>query len=135
VLASKYANSSRGQLKALVTKAIDEEADPIEFVNERLDDWEVKRPDKVGEQESNGGVYGLSLFLWFAVGMYAQWTTVGKSCPFCVQLDGKRVFQGSYFLNAGDSLAGDDHNLTMSGNIMHPPLHQGCDCVLIPIGG
>jgi len=62
-----------------------------------------------------------------------EWRTLGENCPLCDQLDGK-VTSG-HFLNQDDTVDPDDGEtapLRVNTSISHAPLHEGCDCMVVP---
>ncbi len=132
----RYSRYSRNQLKALIEEAIENGEEPLEKIEERLNEWEERRPGKVAKEESIKGAGAFSKFV-FAVGGVTQliWVTMGSDpCPYCQELNGKVVGIEQNFLGAGDSLDPDnaDKPMQVSGNIGHPPLHEGCECGISP---
>ena len=65
-----------------------------------------------------------------------------KVCPFCNELDGTVVSTSSYFVQANTKFPAQKLNAkgeevtvylqTPAWNIMHPPLHANCRCVILP---
>jgi hypothetical protein len=69
-----------------------------------------------------------------------EWLTADDDlrCPFCAEMNGKRIETGKAFFSAGDELSADDLTLKIPGgargfNVTHPPLHPNCRCTIIPI--
>ena len=67
-----------------------------------------------------------------------EWLTADDDlrCPFCADMNGKRVETKEAFLSAGDSLTVPGAGtLKIPGtfDIRHPPAHPNCRCTLIPI--
>jgi SPP1 gp7 family putative phage head morphogenesis protein len=71
-----------------------------------------------------------------------EWLTAQDdlACPFCADMNGKRVETNDKFFQAGDNFPSEGAGgepLTMkvwSGwDIKHPPLHPNCRCTLIPV--
>ena len=71
-----------------------------------------------------------------------EWLTADDDlrCPFCAEMNGKRVETGAPFFQSGDTFAfeGSPGALKIpSGDkgfdVRHPPLHPNCRCTLIPI--
>jgi SPP1 gp7 family putative phage head morphogenesis protein len=57
-----------------------------------------------------------------------------KVCPWCSQMDGKRIELREKFFGVGDILKVDDFELAFDySEITAPPLHPNCRCDLIPI--
>jgi HK97 family phage portal protein len=131
-LAIKHSRYSRNQIKALVEEALNDDNDMFETVNQRLDEWEEKRPDKIATRESTKGNGAFTKFVYGAAGITTiRWVTLGDDpCPYCQEMNGKVVGIEQSFLSKEDSLEVDDRDepLDPDGNIGHPPLHGGCEC-------
>lgn len=129
-----YVASSRNQIEAVITDAIDDGADVGDAIEERLDGWEESRPGKMALQQSFEVGNALAVA---AYGLYAvtrlKWAASGKSCNYCLRLNGSTVAIESYFVNKGDSVNGgpDDPPLKVRRNTRHGPIHGGCDCVVV----
>lgn len=129
-----YVASSRNQIEAVITDAIDDGADVGDAIEERLDGWEESRPGKMALQQSFEVGNALAVA---AYGLYAvtrlKWAASGKSCNYCLRLNGSTVAIESYFVNKGDSINGgpDDEPLLVRRNTRHGPIHGGCDCVVV----
>jgi len=130
----RYVNTSRNQLKQVARRAEAEGSDPVEAVEERLDEWDQKRPAQIADREIVDGENGLAQFVFFSNGFRSRWVAVGSSCPYCSALDGKIVGRGGAFLEAGSAFepAGALNGpLSPSIAIKHPQAHRGCDCSII----
>ena len=75
---------------------------------------------------------------YFAMVVYAankikaRWVTTGSSsCPICKRMDGKVVSAGKPFLRKNDQIKDGDLVFHSSHEKKRPPLHTGCDCVII----
>lgn len=67
---------------------------------------------------------GILSMMWIASG--------AETCPYCAALDGMTVSTQSNFLPAGNELKpGDENAFVSDSNIGHPPLHNGCDCMIV----
>ena len=67
--------------------------------------------------------------IWLAGGvLYMTWRNVGRGCPICQQMEGRRRRVSSTFVDPGESIG----SLSVSRRIATPPLHKGCDCIIIP---
>jgi HK97 family phage portal protein len=133
--AARYAGSSRGQLLALVRDTPLEEVGAA--IDERLDEWEERRPNKVAMNETIRQSNAVARFVFAAAGITKLiWRNTGsKTCEFCEGLNGKVVGIEQPFLSAGDNLEGVDgkgNRLSISGPKMHPPIHAGCQCTIEP---
>jgi len=137
-LTVRHTNSSRGQIEDVVATAMDEEEDVIAALDERMDEWEERRPRKVAANESVQAsnafartafaAYGVTKLRWAAIG--------GDTCEFCQEMDGKVVGIEQNFLDRDDELDAEgregNENINVFRPISHPPLHQFCVCQIIP---
>lgn len=70
-----------------------------------------------------------------------EWLTANDDlrCPFCAEMNGKRIETGDAFFGAGDSLVIPEVGSmkiptgARGFDIRHPPLHPNCRCALVPI--
>lgn len=70
-----------------------------------------------------------------------EWLTAEDDlrCPFCAEMNGKRIETGDAFFSAGDSLViADVGSMKIPAgargfDIRHPPLHPNCRCALVPL--
>ena len=69
-----------------------------------------------------------------------MWYTVRdeKVCPFCGVLHGKIIYIGAGFVSAGERVQAEVDNISFSmqmpsWDITHPPLHNRCRCILLPV--
>jgi len=131
-LARREVNSSIGQIRAL-TKEV-----PVEdlgaAITTRADEWLETRADKVAQNEVVRVANGAARDLWQAVGVRGYvWHANPDACPLCKELHGKRIGATDYFLNPGESISvGEKTALVAEHHIAGPPLHQGCQCSLLP---
>ena len=127
-LGERHAGSSRGQLRDLM--AVDQPADAIE---KRLEEWEQTRADKITSREVVQAGNGFALFAMTAAGIQVlRWVAFGENCPLCTMMNGRTVGIQTPFLSAGDSVdpGGGTSPLRVDSAVGHPPLHQGCDCLI-----
>jgi HK97 family phage portal protein len=120
----RHIESSEGQLIALLEGELEE-------LENRVEEWREKRPDKIALNETNrmsNAVYG---YIAFGAGMALIWRIRGaRTCPYCKELDGRRISSGQTFVSDGDELnpKGGTGPMKIRGMKKHPPLHQACDC-------
>lgn len=140
----RHIGSSLAQLKKILREL---ELDGVlEAIETRLDEWAATRPEKIARNETVRMSNFIGLRTWQGEGVTKKvWRTVGKSCPYCEKLDGKVVEIEKNFLDAGDAIHAqyDVKNedgttekkwgtLSIKTNMAHPPVHQGCDCIVVP---
>lgn len=132
---ARYIGSSQAQLKALMrdseAELTGEIADELE---ERLDEWEEKRPDKIAMRETVQASNALAKTFYIFAGVASlRWVTMGsKTCSLCEELDGEVVGIEKYFIERDESLEGEDGNeITVQKPCGHAPLHDGCQCQIV----
>ncbi len=120
IFAREYAQSSWAQLKSVARVAEQEGNDPVAVIEERLIEWEEKRPGKIGMDETVKCGNILAKAVIVAVGVASLvWVATGSDpCPICRELDGKVVGKEGKF-SAGGLATGT------------PPIHEGCECQII----
>ncbi len=69
-----------------------------------------------------------------------EWLTADDDlrCPFCAEMNGKRVETQDAFFSSGDKFQVGEGVLKIPGgvkgfDVRHPPLHPNCRCTLIPV--
>ncbi|MGE3487921.1 MAG: phage portal protein [Nitrospira sp.] len=132
--AAGYVASSQNQILALMADAESEGNDVGDILEQRLDEWEEKKPGKTALRQAFEAMNALSVAQYGIFGiLYLRWAARGKSCPYCRRLDGRVVGIKEYFVQSGDSIAGEDGDppLTVRGKKRYGPLHRGCDCVVV----
>jgi hypothetical protein len=128
----RWAASSRHQLEALVETFDEEEVEGA--LRTRLEEWKEKRADKTATNESVRSGEAFVRTAYIALGIqYLRWVTVGQNCPMCDSLSGKVVGRTESFVEKGATVnTGDVAPLTTRSNILNPPLHNGCTCLVLP---
>ena len=131
-MARGYAASSRRQLQAL----LDESEAPAEAVQQRIDEWRDKRPDKEADRHVVEAGSAFAKAAYAAAGVISlRWVTVGDNCPLCRSMNGRTVGIQEPFVAAGESVVPEGAApLTARRMISHPPLHAGCDCAIVSGG-
>jgi HK97 family phage portal protein len=134
-----YIKSNINQLLALLQET---ETDELKAVLlQRLEEWEKgsdTRPAKSeswAEDEVVKTDNAVSRFCWAAAGVISLiWRTQGRdTCPFCKQMNGKKVGIKEPFIEKDSFLEADDGSgLKIRGIKNHPPIHKGCKCIIIP---
>jgi len=125
---------TRGEMERALLKASGGDSDPLTIVEERLDHMRDVRAGKVAEKESVGLNNGTARHLYIAAGVVSlRWMTFGDSCPYCQHMNGRRVGIQDLFIAAGSTLHPDgaDAPFVPSFNVRYPPLHKGCDCMVV----
>jgi len=131
----RYTRSSSGQLTKLIKDSeSDPNADVEAAINERLQQWDERRAGKVAMNEPHQLANAVTKLVWAAAGIrYLVWRTGGKdNCPYCRELNGKRVGIEQVFEGKGESIGVDGKVFVSRAPRAHPPLHLGCQCSITP---
>ena len=123
----KHQQGSIGQLQAL---------EDFDAVEERLDEWLEKRPEKIGDEEATKLSDAAAKVAFVAGGVtLLKWQANANACPLCRSLDQQVVGVDRWFVPAGgtvDPQDGETAPMHSYGNVGHAPLHQGCQCTVVP---
>ena len=111
---------------------VDKHPEKLAAIIERVDQWTERRPDKVASNETTRmeGFIIVAAYAFFKVNY--KWKTTGDNCPFCNKLNGQIVGTGGSFVDAGGEIDVGGETMKVYSGAMHPPVHQGCDCLIIP---
>jgi SPP1 gp7 family putative phage head morphogenesis protein len=133
----RHLGSSQGQInKILNAQDID---NVYAALVQRMDDWEQNRAKKIADDEVVRQANAIAREAYRKAGVTKyKWVAVGDNCPFCRELNGKIVGRDEPFMADGDVLYAKDQNdnymaLKASGPKLHPPIHRGCDCYIMPV--
>ena len=131
-MATRHIASSHGQIKEIAEGATAEDAGPL--IETRLDEWDERRPESVARRESIQVGEAIAMAAMAAVGVTViRWATMGDNCPICNNMNGRTVEIKRSFLAAGESVTPDgEPAFTTRRSVAHPPLHKGCDCMILP---
>lgn len=126
----RYIGDSIGQIDALIKQNPFETG---ETVVERADEWHEKRADKVATNETVRGSNMVAAAVYFFAGFAAVWRIRGsETCPYCKELNGRKVSMGETFMNKNDEITPEGQApMKIFGMKKHPPLHGGCDCFIV----
>jgi len=144
--ANRHSNQSRGQLLELLDELEQQgtdvdEAVVVDGLKQRFEEWEIglgdaiPRDSKISAREATRLGNGFAAATFFVAGVTALvWRATGsETCPYCRSLSGRTVSSGQSFVGAGEDFApGGAEPLRPRSNISHPPLHSGCDCLIVP---
>jgi hypothetical protein len=140
LFSSRYTYSSLNQLLQIV-KGVTAETAPAE-VYRRLSEWLANRATKVARDETIRLMNATNVATWRQIGVSKlRWQTTGaKNCPCCDALNGMVISIESYFIDTGQVIYAKYETKDRKGKAMalkpgrksHPPLHRGCNCVVVP---
>lgn len=124
----RHAESSLGQLRALVL-----EGEELPAVEERLEEWSARRPEKIITNETVRGSNAVARLVFLLAGVRTlRWVAQGgRSCPYCRRLDGQVVGLEEHFDADGELEGERPMGMKVNGSKAHPPLHQGCVCAVV----
>ncbi len=113
----------------LVDKGAEEALDSI---LQRMESW-VDGASRLASDRITHSDGAIAREVWRRGGVSKlQWQ--GGTCDLCKQLSGQIVGIESSFLSAGASLDAPGKTSIHAGcDILHPPLHTGCGCSILPI--
>lgn len=109
--------------------------DPLAAVQDLLQQRKDEAADDWARDQATRIVNAFAVVAWTALGWLAlRWVSFGENCDFCANLNGRTIGISSWFAQAGESIPGADGQppLKPGSNVRHPPLHSGCDCMVIP---
>ena len=131
---ARYTGSSKGQLLQIIRAESDPNADIEAAINERLQQWDERRAGKVAMNEPHQLANAVTKLVWAAAGIrYLVWRTGGRdNCPYCQELNGKRVGIDQMFAGRGERIDANGAKFIVSRPTSHPPLHLGCQCNIEP---
>jgi len=131
---TRTAESKKAQLNKIVEENINSE-ELQAVIEERATEWEEKDGDKISANETVfiASMVARALFRHNGYTKLKFINTSGKSCPFCSQLDGQIVGISEPLIAEGESItASDGSGMKIYGAKMHTPIHQGCQCDIVP---
>ncbi len=144
--AGAHAGSSIAQLQKILRDGTPD--DVAETMLGRMAEWTDKRAAKEAQQTVRQSDGSIARQIWIQGGVERiVWHTDGNPCPLCEQLEGETVGleAGEAFLSEGQSLNAADKDgnpitdkedpnfrdpIRAGSNVLHPPLHQGCNCFI-----
>lgn len=122
VYIKRHIGRSIGQVSAL----------KIDDINDRMDNWLEKRPEKIAVEESVRASNAATQFIFWSTGFVSVWRIRGaQTCPYCQELNGRAVKSGEMIFGGGENFepsGAKNGPMKINRGISHPPLHQGCDC-------
>ena len=132
-LSERHTQSSLGQLAQVMSQAFEAGEDELDALQGRFNEWNERRPGKIAGRETVQVTGAVTRFVMSAAGITKLvWRNTGaKTCPFCQQLDGKVVGIEQPFIPTNGFIEADDGSgMKVYGKKMHPPIHEGCVCVI-----
>jgi len=135
---NRYVSKSQAQLADIIADGANTSAEETQAALEaRLEEWADTRAQKVANTEAVRAAGAFSKVIYAGVGVeLVRWVNVGPdTCDLCAILGGVVVGVREFFLEPGDTVdPGPDSPTTplrVKSPKGHPPLHTGCDCILV----
>lgn len=128
---ARHNGSAMGQLNQLAGNT--DGMDPLSLIEQRLEEWTEKSPDKIENNESIRGEGYMFKMLALACGVTKlRWNASATACPHCQEMNGKVCGVETSFMDAGDSVdgGGDSGEMECYSSVSNPPLHGGCSCFI-----
>lgn len=128
----RYTSSSEGQLKDLLGGV----EEPLPIIEQRLSEWEEKRPDKISLEETVHLANEIGKAVWINAGVTKlMWVALGsETCPLCQEMNGKIVGIDEPFLDVNSVLEAEGvSDFKCYRPTTTPPLHGGCVCSIQPV--
>ena len=129
----QHVDSSKGQLNALIQDALYNALEPYEEIEQRMEEWNEKRPGKIADDKTVDLANAVAVFAFAAAGReYMRWVAIGsETCPYCEEMDGMRSMVSQPFLTSNSDLESDDGRMNLYTPTLNPPLHRGCVCSVV----
>lgn len=136
-----YTGKAEAEINALI-RDLPDDVVAADAVGKRLDEWEERKANKNARRWRNRSMNAMALVKYEDSGFVRfRWRTVGENCPFCNNLNGTIVGVRGNFVNKNEVLSGEEtlkdgtkitRYMTIKNFRKHPPLHDGCDCTVVP---
>jgi|GEM_PF-98550 len=131
--AVRHIAESQERLRTLIAEAAGESFQSE--LEETLRAWQEERPAAIARAEVNQEANAVARETWRQSGVRKlKWTTSGSTCGLCRKLDGQVVGIEQEFVHPGETVEGEEGqaHLEATRKRLHPPLHDGCDCGIVP---
>lgn len=98
-----------------------------------IDDRRENEAESWGRDEANRVINAVAVTVWAAIGvMFLRWVSSGENCPYCDRMNGRTVGIAQWFVQLGEGVDVEGLPALRPGtSLRHPPLHQGCDCMVL----
>jgi len=130
---ARHAAISQSKVEQKYMKAVADEVDAEEALLNELELWPDERSPQIADEESVRFGNAMAKMVYGALGVVTlRFVTFGENCPYCDQMDGRVIGIEENFISAGGSIEADGAEpLTSTTDIGHPPIHSGCDCMVV----
>lgn len=125
----EWVQGNQARLEAALT-----DADPVAAIEAQLDAWRSDYADDWAHEETVRLAGAVAVTAYTMLGVQTlRWVNVGETCPHCKSLNGLTIEIHGYFMDAdGQTNPGEGVvPLRVGRKMRHPPLHKGCDCMVV----
>lgn len=132
--AAAQAGISLNKIKTALQEAMNNGLDLEVAMENEMAAWRDIRPSQIATEHTTRAGNAVAKFVYVVSGIVTlRFVTMGDTCPFCKGMDGKTISINKNFLSPGEEFmpAGAISALTTTTPIGHPPLHDGCDCMIM----
>lgn len=132
---ARHTSSSLGQLRDVVKRAAEGNADMAAAITTRLEEWEQRRPGKVAANETvqAGNAVAMVVFAEHGVKRLRWHLTAAEACLYCKSMHGTIVDIGQPFVHDAQTVNTANGDMRIFRDTKHPPLHQKCSCIILPV--
>lgn len=131
-MAHRHNGMSIKKLRQRIEKALEEQRDILEDLQDEFDTWQEERVEFESEEETFRFSNAVAKTSYILAGVVVlRWMADSDPCDFCASLDGKTVGVQGSFVKEGEPLEVNGKVLRPSSNIGHGPLHRGCQCSIV----
>lgn len=130
-----YSERALARVGTVIKNAETDGADVLPELESEMENRIQTQPGKVYRWESVFIANAVSAAIWQSDGFRSErWVSSANCCPACAELDGvKTSIEGAYVKQGSGVDGGDDQGIvTVSRDIIHPPLHDACECGTAP---
>lgn len=113
-LVSRHSSDSRGQIQTLLNAGEPEAI--LTAANDMLHAWRTGRAGQIARREAVRISNAVSRFVWQSAGVQQLRWQIAKECPDCEPFNGMTIGIRDEF----------------SSQLLHPPLHDDCQCIVLP---
>ncbi len=132
----RHARENKDRIIKVVEKGLEEGIEPVDMLEVEFGNWKADKPGQIANKQSIKESGAVSKVIYGSAGVRKLvWVNTGsESCPFCQSLNGKVVGISEPFFLKGQDFQPDgaDSKLSFGWDITHPPLHDGCQCMISP---
>lgn len=131
--AARHAGISEARIREVIREALAAGIEPADALDAEFETWAEARPAEIARWESVRFNNALSVAIYAMAGVaLLRWVASGESCDYCNELNGQEVGIKSWFVQAGTVMQPNGARpLSVGFNAGHPPLHDGCDCLVV----